>query len=239
MTRDAMRPPQISASILNSSFDHLGEEVRRAAAAGVDSIHLDVMDGHFVPNLTLGPMVVEAVRPRTTLPFHSHLMISEPLRYLEVFARAGSDLLAFHVEADGDPGETIARIHALGRGAGLALNPETPAEAAFRYLGELEIALVMTVQPGFGGQEFLRDMLGKVTALRAEAERRRLDLPIGVDGGVNEETIGVAYRAGSDLLVVGSGLYRHDGDLTTVVDGLRASASAAAQRGSDSAAARA
>ncbi len=215
------RPPQISASILNADFAALGEEVERAARGGVDSIHLDVMDGHFVPNITLGPVVVEALRPRTPLPFHSHLMISEPERYVEAFANAGSDLIVFHVEAQDDPHSVIDRIHATGRGAGLALNPETPAEAAHPYLEEIDLLLVMTVHPGFGGQAFIAEVLPKLTALRAEAERRSLDLPIGVDGGVNDETVASAYRAGGDVLIVGSGLYRQSGELREVVDDLK------------------
>jgi ribulose-phosphate 3-epimerase len=218
------RPAQISASILNADFARLGEEVERAASGGVDSIHLDVMDGHFVPNLSIGPVVVESVRTRTPLPFHSHLMISQPLRYVEAFANAGSDLVVFHVEAEDDPHAVIERIHRTGRGAGLAINPETPAEALHPYLEEIDLLLVMTVHPGFGGQAFIADVLPKLTALRAEAERRSLDLPIGVDGGVNEDTIGAAYHAGGDVLVVGSGLYRHQGDLRGVVADLRAMA---------------
>ena len=224
MSAPVARPPQISASILNADFAALGDEVERAARGGVDSIHLDVMDGHFVPNLTMGPVVVEAVRPRTPLPFHSHLMISEPLRYVEAFANAGSDLVVFHVEADDEPREVIERIHRTGRAAGLAINPETPAEAAHPYLEEIDLLLVMTVHPGFGGQAFIADVLPKLSALRAEADRRSLDLPIAVDGGVNEETIESAHAAGGDVLVVGSGLYRHTGELRDVIDDLRAMA---------------
>ncbi len=224
MSAAVARPPQISASILNADFAVLGDEVERAARGGVDSIHLDVMDGHFVPNLTMGPVVVEAVRPRTALPFHSHLMISEPLRYVEAFANAGSDLVVFHVEADDEAREVIERIHRTGRAAGLAINPETPAEAAHPYLEEIDLLLVMTVHPGFGGQAFIADVLPKLSALRAEADRRSLDLPIGVDGGVNEETIESAYAAGGDVLVVGSGLYRHTGELRDVIGDLRAMA---------------
>jgi ribulose-phosphate 3-epimerase len=224
MTEPMPRPPQISASILNADFAVLGAEVERASNGGVDSIHLDVMDGHLVPNLTMGPVVVEALRPRTPLPFHSHLMISQPLRFVEAFANAGSDLIVFHVEAEDDPSAVIDRIHRTGRGAGLALNPETPAGAAHPYLEEIDLLLVMTVHPGFGGQAFIADVLPKLAALRAEAERRSLDLPIAVDGGVNDDTIGAAHHAGGDVLVVGSGLYRHDGDLHDVVDELRSRA---------------
>lgn len=218
--------PEISASILNADFAHLGAEVRRADAGGVDSIHLDVMDGHFVENITMGPVVVEAVRPHSALPFHSHLMISSPLRYAEAFANAGSDIVVFHVEADDDPTTVIAAIHRTGRGAGLALNPETPAEAAHPYLEEIDLLLVMTVNPGWGGQPFMTEVLPKLAALRAEATRRGLELPIGVDGGVGPDTIGAAYAAGGNVLVTGSALYQHEGDLAPVVAALRDAARA-------------
>lgn len=223
--------PHISASILNADFASLGSEVRRAVDGGVDSIHLDVMDGHFVPNISLGPVVVEALRPTSTLPYHSHLMISQPLRYIEAFAGAGSDLIIFHVEADDDPAAVIAAIRAAGRAPGIALNPETPAEAVHPYLEQVELLLVMTVHPGFGGQEFLHEVMPKLRALRDEIERRGLRLPIGIDGGVNADTIGEAHAAGGDVLVVGSGLYRVAGDLRETVADLRArAASATGQR---------
>jgi len=234
----ASRAPHISASILNADFARLGADVRRATEGGVDSIHLDVMDGHFVPNITMGPVVVEAVRRESTLPFHSHLMISEPRRYVDAFGEAGSDLIVFHLEADGDPHELVERIHGAGRGAGLAINPETPGEAAHPYLEEIDLLLVMTVHPGFGGQEFMAEVLPKLHELRAEAERRNLDLPIGVDGGVKEDTIAAAYGSGGDVLVVGSGLYRHTGDLRPVVTALREAARSGAATAIDAAAAR-
>ena len=222
------RPPQISASILNADFARLGDELERAVAGGVDSIHLDVMDGHFVDNITMGPVVLEAVRPRAALPFHTHLMISKPLAFAERFANAGSDLVVFHVEADDDPSAVIDAIHRTGRAAGLALNPETPAEAAHPYLDRIDLLLVMTVHPGWGGQAFIEAVVPKLAALRTEAERRGLDLPIGVDGGVNLETIGSAYVAGGDVLVTGSALYEHSGDLSPVVAALRDRAERAA-----------
>jgi ribulose-phosphate 3-epimerase len=218
------RPPQISASILNADFGRLGEEVRSADAGGVDSIHLDVMDGHFVRNITMGPVVVEAVRPHSELPFHSHLMISRPLQYVEAFAEAGSDVVIFHLEADDDPLATIDAIRAAGRQAGLALNPETPAEAAHPFLDRIDMLLVMTVNPGWGGQPFMTEVLPKLAALRREAEARGLDLPIGVDGGVNLESIGPAHAAGGDVLVTGKALYANEDDLQPVVDALRAAA---------------
>ena len=216
-----MSGPQISASILNADFGRLSEDVARAADAGVDSIHLDVMDGHFVDNLTFGPVVVEAVRGRTDLPFHAHLMIEHPLAYADRFAGAGSDLIVFHVEAGDEVGATLEAIVAAGRRPGLALNPETPAEVVLPWLERLDLLLVMTVHPGWGGQAFIDDVLPKLGDLRAEIDRRGLDLPIGVDGGVNLETIGDAVAAGGEVMVVGSGLYRDEGDLGPTVRALR------------------
>jgi ribulose-phosphate 3-epimerase len=220
------RPVQISASLLNADFAHLGDEVRRAVDGGVDSIHLDVMDGHFVDNITMGPVVVEAVRPAASVPYHAHLMISQPLRHARAFADAGSDLIVAHVEADDDPAAVIEAIHGYGRGAGLALNPETPAEAVLPYLEAIDLLLVMTVHPGRGGQAFLFDVLPKLTQLREEIERRGLSLPIGVDGGVNLDTIGAAHAAGGEVMVAGSALYREDGDLAPTVQAFRSAAAA-------------
>jgi ribulose-phosphate 3-epimerase len=222
------RPPHISASLLNADFARLGDEVARAAAGGVDSIHLDVMDGHFVDNISFGAPVVAAVRPRTDLPFHAHLMIDQPLRYAEDFARAGSDVLVFHVEAGDDPDAVIDAIRAAGKQPGLAVNPETAAEAVHPFLDRIDLLLVMTVHPGFGGQAFLADVLPKLSALAAEVERRGLDLPIAVDGGVNLDTIGAAHQAGGEILVVGSALYGHEGDLGPAVSQFRAAAEGSA-----------
>lgn len=220
------RPPHISASLLNADFARLGDEVRRAVDGGVDSIHLDVMDGHFVDNLTIGPVVIEAVRPLASVPYHTHLMISEPLRHARAFADAGSDLIVFHVEADDDPAAVIDAIHGYGRSAGLALNPETPPEAVVPYLERIDLLLVMTVHPGRGGQTFIAEVLPKMAQLRDEIERRGLALPIGVDGGVNLETIGSAHAAGGEVLVAGWALYREAGDLAPTVAALRAAAAA-------------
>ncbi len=215
---------QISASILNADFSRLGDEVRRADVGGVDSIHLDVMDGHFVDNLTMGPVVVEAARPHSRLPFHSHLMISYPLAYAERFADAGSDLIVFHIESDDAPDAVIAEIERAGKRAGIALNPETDMAAVLPYLERVDMVLVMTVHPGWGGQLFIDEVLPKMESLRAEIDRRRLEVEIGVDGGVNLETIGRAHAAGGEVLVTGSALYSTDGDLTSTVAALRSAA---------------
>lgn len=224
-----MNAPNISASLLNANFAQLGVEVRRAVDGGADSIHLDVMDGHFVETLSMGPVVVEAVRPLASVPYHAHLMVSSPLSQVRAFADAGSDLIVFHVEADDDPGTVIEAIHGYGRDAGLALNPETPAEAVLPYLERLELLLVMTVHPGRGGQAFMAEVLPKMRLLRDEIDRRGLTLPIGVDGGVNLDTIGSAHAAGGDVLVAGWALYGETSDdLGPTVAALRQTATAGA-----------
>lgn len=218
------RRPHISASILNADFASLGDEVRRADGGGVDSIHLDIMDGHFVDNLTMGPVVVEAVRPATSLPLHAHLMISNPLAYADRFADAGSDLIVFHVEAQDDPDAVIEAIERAGKRPGIALNPETAGDAVHPYLERVDLLLVMTVHPGWGGQSFIANVLPKMRALRDEIDRRQLPVQIGVDGGVNLDTIGDAHAAGGEVLVTGSALYGTQGDLSPTVASLRAAA---------------
>lgn len=215
------RPPQISASLLNADHARLGAEVRRAVDGEVDSLHFDVMDGHFVESITIGPAVIGAVRSLASVPFHAHLMVSQPLRQARAFADAGSDLIVAHVEADDDPAAVIAEIHACGRLAGLALNPETPIEAVLPFLGSIDLLLVMSVHPGRGGQAFLPEVLPRMAWLRDEIERRGLSLPIGVDGGVNLDTIASAQEAGGEVLVAGSAIFGHDGDLAPVVRALR------------------
>jgi ribulose-phosphate 3-epimerase len=217
-------PAHISASILNADFGQLADEVRRAADGGADSIHLDVMDGHFVDNLTMGPVIVEGVRPATALPFHSHLMIGNPLAYAERFADAGSDLIVFHVEAGDDPSAVIEAIERAGKRPGIALNPETAADAVTEYLERVDLLLVMTVHPGWGGQSFMADVMPKMRALRDEIDRRGLEVEIAVDGGVNLQTIGGARAAGGTVMVVGSALFETDGDLGPTIAALRAAA---------------
>ena len=217
-------PAEISASILNADFGELAKEVRRAADGGVDSIHLDVMDGHFVDNLTMGPVVVEAVRPATDLPFHAHLMIDNPLAYAQRFADAGSDLIVFHVEAPDDADAVIEAIERAGRRPGIALNPETPATSVLGFLERVDMVLVMSVHPGWGGQPFMAEVLPKIREIRDEIDRRGLATTIGVDGGVKLGTIGSARAAGGEVLVTGSALYSTDGDLGPTVAALRAAA---------------
>ena len=221
-----MSGAKISASILTADFSRLGDEVRRADAAGVDSIHLDVMDGHFVDNLTFGPLVVASLRAHSTLPFHSHLMISRPLALAGPFSEAGSDLIVFHVEADDDADAVIDAIERSGKRPGIALNPETPADAVHPYLDRVDLVLVMTVNPGWGGQAFMPEVLPKVSALRTEIRRRGTRVQVGIDGGVNLATIGAAHAAGGEVLVTGSALYSSADDLAPTVSELRRAAEA-------------
>lgn len=198
---------RISPSLLASDFTALGAEAAAMERAGADWLHVDVMDGHFVPNITIGPPVVAALRKKTRLPLDVHLMITDPAAYAGAFAQAGADLLTFHLEAAGDPAATIARLRALGCRVGISLKPATPAEAALPYLSQVDLVLVMTVEPGFGGQEFMPAMLGKIRALRRAAEEAGLPLELQVDGGIGLQTAGLVTEAGANVLVAGTALF--------------------------------
>ena len=197
----------ISPSILSSDFANLEREVRAVAEAGAELVHVDVMDGHFVPNLTIGIPVVEALKKACPVPLDVHLMISEPGRYAERFVRAGSDLLTFHLESEGDAGQIIRTIHAAGAKAGVALKPGTPAQAAFPYLLEADMILVMTVEPGFGGQKFIEDMCPKIRAIRRECEKLGRAVDIQVDGGIAPGSAAKVAAAGANVLVAGSSVF--------------------------------
>lgn len=194
----------ISPSILAADFAKLGEESAAVQAAGADFLHIDVMDGHFVPNITLGIPVVRSLRKAVSLPFDLHLMISDPIRYIPEFAAAGADYITVHEESDSDAAVAAALIRSLGKKAGVSLKPGTPAEVLFPYLDRLDMVLIMTVEPGFGGQSFMYDMLPKIRAVKAECERRGLSPLIEVDGGITTETLPLAAEAGANVFVAGS-----------------------------------
>ena len=209
---------KISPSILSSDYGNLSSELKRMEACGADMLHIDVMDGHFVPNITLGAPIVKCIRKSSSLPFDVHLMISDPYKYIPDFVNAGSDIITFHAEADSDIEKTIDLILALGKKAGLSVKPKTPVEAVYPYLDKLSMVLVMTVEPGFGGQSFMEDMMPKVSAVRSEIDRRGLDVDIQVDGGINKDTISIAAKAGANVFVSGNAIFSSDNAEKTIAD---------------------
>ncbi len=211
----------IVPSILSADFARLGQQVEEAQAGGADRIQIDVMDGRFVPNITVGPLIVEAVRRHTSLPLEAHLMIVEPERYVEDIARAGADIIIVHQEVSPNLHRTVQQIHALGKRAGVAINPATPLAALQEILGDIDLALCMTVNPGFGGQRFIASMVGKIERLRAMIQQHQGTCDLEVDRGIAPDTAPLVARAGANVLVAGSSVYGAPGGVASGIAALR------------------
>lgn len=212
----------IVPSILSADFSNLGEQVRAAQAGGADRIQIDVMDGRFVPNITVGPLIVEAVRRHCTLPLEAHLMIVEPERYVSDFASAGADIIIAHQEVSPHLHRTVEQIHRLGKRAGVAINPATPLAVLQEILDDVDLVLCMTVDPGFGGQDFITSMLPKIERLRAMITQHGTRCDLEVDGGISAATAPQVVRAGANVLVAGSAVYGDADGVATAIAKLRA-----------------
>jgi ribulose-phosphate 3-epimerase len=201
---------KIAPSILSADFARIGEEVKDVEKGGADYIHVDVMDGHFVPNLTIGPLIVEAIRPVTTLPLDVHLMIENPDAYIESFAKAGADIITVHAEACPHLHRTIQLIHSFGVKAGVVLNPSTPEDVLQYVIKDIDMVLLMTVNPGFGGQSFIQSIVPKIRRVRQMITDAGVDVDIEIDGGVNPETAKICAKAGANVFVAGSAIYNKE-----------------------------
>lgn len=226
MLRDLRKLPTdrvlVSPSVLASDFSCLGGEIDRAAQAGADVIHLDVMDGGFVPNLSFGPPVIRSIRPKSELLFDTHLMIKHPAKYAAAFAKAGADHLTFHLECSDPAAEVIDAIRKSGCTVGISLKPATPPEAVFPWLEKIDLVLVMTVEPGFGGQSFMADQLPKIAAIKREILRRKLHIQLEADGGLDERTVIPTASHGANLIVAGTSVFRHPEGMAEAIRRLHA-----------------
>ncbi|MCC3357516.1 ribulose-phosphate 3-epimerase [Bacillus sp. REN16] len=207
---------KIAPSILSADFAKLGEEIKDVENGGADYIHVDVMDGHFVPNITIGPLIVEAIRPITKLPLDVHLMIENPDQYIPSFAKAGADFLTVHVEACPHLHRTIQLIKSHGVKAGVVLNPATPVDTIKHVIEDIDLVLLMTVNPGFGGQKFIQSVLPKIEEVAGMVKEKNLNVEIEVDGGVNKETARLCVEAGANVLVAGSAIYNQKNRKTAI-----------------------
>lgn len=198
----------VAPSLLAADFNNLESDVKRIEQAGADLLHLDVMDGHFVPNLSFGAPVISALRKVSTLPFDTHLMLSNPLKYVKQFSDIGSDHITFHVESDDDPAEVIAALRDLGVSVGISIKPKTPVSAIEQYIDKVDLVLVMSVEPGFGGQSFMPEVVCKLPEIRAIADKVNPSLHIEIDGGIGGETAGIVVPKGANMLVAGTSVFR-------------------------------
>ena len=205
-----MKKIKISPSILSADFSQLGNEIKRLEEGGADLIHVDVMDGHFVPNLTIGPPVIKALRQYSTLPFDVHLMISPVHKYIKDYAEAGADIITIHPEATNDLVSSIKKIKSYNKKVGVSLNPETPVEKVMPVLNQIDLVLIMSVNPGFGGQKFIKDTLDKVKILRKEIDLKKYKVEIEIDGGIDFENAKLAKQSGVDILVSGTTVFKEN-----------------------------
>ena len=219
-----MKKIKISPSILSADFSQLGNEIKRLEKGGADMIHVDVMDGHFVPNLTMGPPIIKALRQYTSLPFDVHLMISPVHKYIQDYADAGADIITIHPEATENLQESIKHIKKLNKKVGVSLNPETKINKVTNFLNEVDLILVMSVHPGFGGQKFMPEVLDKIKELKEIRDQKNLDFDIEIDGGINFDNNKLAIEAGADILVSGTTIFKNNnGNIKKNIDLLKSS----------------